>query len=223
MAHVACNCGWENFAIGEALNRCPSCSASLQQNQPIPYGYRPYSTWASQTRQDVTQHGQVLLPRRRRYVARPGAKPSLSGLESMLWAAGGFVYVLVVMPVLAILFSAMAAGTAWRAIARARQQGKPVRMTAVVGMGLALFTAFATLTYAVPNAMKPTRYQPTVYTTPTDGASSEWVYRHNGADRALQPERTYNAATPQPVQPRNDWQAYQQEYSRKVAAERANK
>lgn len=224
MAHVACNCGWESFAIGEALNRCPNCRAGLKHRQPIPYGYRPYQTWASQAQQDMRpQSGPVLLPRRRRYVAHSDATPSLSGIEGMLWAAGGFVYVLLVMPVFALIFSVLGAGSAWRAIARARLQGRPVRMTAAVGMALALFTTLATLTYAVPNAVKPTRYQPTVFTTPTDRASSERVFHHNGADKAQHAERSYNAAVPQPVQPRDDWQAFQQEYSRKVAAERAGK
>lgn len=219
MPHTSCQCGWESFAIGDAVQRCPRCRGALHQHQPVPYGYRPYPTWHPQ---------QTRYPAQRRIVHEPA--PVAGGMlgAAMVCVIGAAVCLALGLWFMATVLSVMA--VAWTG--RSRHSGADPAATGragpwtrfatflvsllAVGMLSGALAQFGARLLDKLHPERPARVQVAPRgETPSYVVAPEYRPQAQTAP-AARPLEGYQAPQPTPVIPRDEWQRYQQDLSREV-------
>lgn len=219
MAHTSCPCGWESFAIGDAVQRCPRCRAALHQQQPVPYGYRPYPTW---------HPPQTRYPAPRRVVHEPAtSRGSMLGaalvsvLAAAICLALGMWFAATVLSVMAVTWSGRSRHSSTDP-ATIDQAGPWTRFATVllslVAVGL-LTGALAQFGARLLDKLQPGQPAPAQVAPGGEDRAYVMIPEHRPHAQpgpASRPLEGYQSPQPTPVIPRDEWQRYQQDLSREV-------
>lgn len=239
---LRCNCGWTSqvseYYLGDRVT-CPECGTRLGVNPRanVPYAYAPYPTWGKRP--------AVRTPQRRRAMLKPQNPHAVSavwlGMVSTLLVFTGCGIAPGALLALGGVFS-------WyqsRRFAIAYRQQQPARAT--VGLMFSLLSLFLAAAFLLalfigPDSRPPREircYEQPPVEQPAPGAhefrypdrDADWYtrqaekFREQEAEwQRMQQEKGYRypVAEPErtPVEPRNDFQRYQQELSERVRRQR---
>lgn len=217
---IRCNCGWSN-RVGEFYlpDRviCPDCNLKLNapSRECVPYGYPPYHEWPK-SRQSS---GCVRLPVRRQYGCGDLIDPYAG---SAFWLGlGGLLLTATICGMFpGLIIALFAVRSVVLSCKYCRDFGLRQRATARAGLVMALaapaLAAGALFVLAQPESSSchgPLELSHPELASPTSDCDGQCELKEEVRDRS-EPK-------PQQVAPKNEFERYQQEYSRRVQESRA--